>query len=111
MDSAGADVLESRLDRERALPAMLDRYLQYAATDQPVHTWPANSCTGPFPRPAALEGYMPLAAIDWRATTAGGPLAAEANSRLPAPTNADCLSSRYPDMGHVADHLPSSSPT
>jgi len=42
MDSAGADVLESRLDRERALPAMLDRYLQYAATDQPIHTWPAN---------------------------------------------------------------------
>jgi len=32
--------LEPRLGRERALAAMLDRYLQCAATDQPVHTWP-----------------------------------------------------------------------
>jgi hypothetical protein len=32
--------LEPRLGRERALAAMLERYLQYAGTDQPVHTWP-----------------------------------------------------------------------
>jgi hypothetical protein len=35
--------LEPRLGRQRALAAMLERYLEYAATDQPVHTWPANS--------------------------------------------------------------------
>jgi hypothetical protein len=34
--------LEPPLGRERALAAMLERYLQYAATDQPVHTWPTN---------------------------------------------------------------------
>jgi hypothetical protein len=34
--------LEPRLGRERALAAMLERYLQYAATDQPVHTWPTS---------------------------------------------------------------------
>ena len=34
--------LEPQLGRERALTAMLERYLQYAATDQPVHTWPTN---------------------------------------------------------------------
>jgi hypothetical protein len=34
--------LEPRLGRDRALAAMLERYLQYAATDQPVHTWPTN---------------------------------------------------------------------
>src|SRR5829696_4810340 len=32
--------LEPRLGRERALAAMLERYLECAATDQPVHTWP-----------------------------------------------------------------------
>lgn len=32
--------LEPRLGRERALAAMLERYLERAATDQPVHTWP-----------------------------------------------------------------------
>jgi hypothetical protein len=32
--------LEPRLGREDALAAMLQRYLEYAATDQPVHTWP-----------------------------------------------------------------------
>lgn len=31
--------LEPRLGRERALAAMLQRYLESAATDQPVHTW------------------------------------------------------------------------
>jgi hypothetical protein len=30
--------LEPRLGRQRALTAMLERYLEYAATDQPVHT-------------------------------------------------------------------------
>jgi hypothetical protein len=35
-------VLEPRLGREGALAAMLERYLQYAATDQPVHTWPTT---------------------------------------------------------------------
>src|SRR6266508_1614631 len=34
--------LEPRLGRERALAAMLQRYLEYAGTDQPVHTWPTN---------------------------------------------------------------------
>jgi hypothetical protein len=34
--------LEPRLGRQRALTAMLERYLDYAATDQPVHTWPTN---------------------------------------------------------------------
>ena len=34
--------LEPRLGRERALTAMLERYLECAATDQPVHTWPTN---------------------------------------------------------------------
>jgi hypothetical protein len=29
--------------RERALAAMLDRYLACAATGQPVHTWPVTS--------------------------------------------------------------------
>jgi len=32
--------LEVRLGREDALTAMLERYLAYAATQQPVHTWP-----------------------------------------------------------------------
>src|SRR5512132_2367778 len=31
--------LETRLGRERALVVMLKRYLELAATDQPVHTW------------------------------------------------------------------------
>ena len=34
--------LEPRLGRERALAVMLERYLELAATDQPVHTWPTN---------------------------------------------------------------------
>ena len=34
--------LEPRLGRERALAAMLEGYLECAATDQPVHTWPTN---------------------------------------------------------------------
>jgi hypothetical protein len=34
--------LEPGFGRERALAAMLERYLEYAATDQPVHTWPTN---------------------------------------------------------------------
>lgn len=34
--------LEPRLGRERALTVMLERYLEYAATDQPVHTWPTS---------------------------------------------------------------------
>ena len=34
--------LEPRLGRQRALAAMLERYLLYAATDQPVHTWPPH---------------------------------------------------------------------
>lgn len=31
---------ERHLDRHRALAAMLERYLEHAATGQPVHTWP-----------------------------------------------------------------------
>jgi hypothetical protein len=34
--------LEPRLGRERALAVMLERYLELAATDQPVHSWPAH---------------------------------------------------------------------
>jgi hypothetical protein len=34
--------LEPRLGRERALAAMLERYLACAATEQPVHTWPTH---------------------------------------------------------------------
>jgi hypothetical protein len=34
--------LEPRLGRERALAATLERYLDYAATDQPVHSWPTG---------------------------------------------------------------------
>src|SRR5205814_2082744 len=30
-------------NRERALAIMLDRYLQYAQTGMPVHTWPVTS--------------------------------------------------------------------
>jgi hypothetical protein len=33
---------EPGLGRERALAAMLQRYLECAATDQPVHTWPTG---------------------------------------------------------------------
>jgi len=35
--------LERHHDRQRALTIMLDRYLQWAATGLPVHTWPAAS--------------------------------------------------------------------
>ena len=34
---------ERHHDRQRALAIMLDRYLQWAATGLPVHTWPAAS--------------------------------------------------------------------
>jgi hypothetical protein len=34
--------LEPQRGRERALAAMLERYLEHAATDQPVHSWPIN---------------------------------------------------------------------
>jgi gamma-glutamyl:cysteine ligase YbdK (ATP-grasp superfamily) len=34
---------ERRHNRERALAVMLDRYLQYAETGLPVHTWPVAS--------------------------------------------------------------------
>jgi hypothetical protein len=34
--------LEPRLGREGALVAMLNRYLELAATGQPVHSWPAD---------------------------------------------------------------------
>ncbi|HZD69418.1 MAG TPA: glutamate--cysteine ligase [Actinomycetes bacterium] len=34
--------LEPRLGRERALAAMLERYLEYGVTDQPVHVWPSG---------------------------------------------------------------------
>jgi hypothetical protein len=34
--------LEPRLGREPALAATLQRYLEHAATDQPVHTWPTG---------------------------------------------------------------------
>jgi hypothetical protein len=33
---------ERRLDREQALAVLLDRYLEYAAAGEPVHTWPAG---------------------------------------------------------------------
>jgi hypothetical protein len=31
--------LEPQLGRERALAAMLERYMEHATTDQPVHSW------------------------------------------------------------------------
>ncbi|HZD00324.1 MAG TPA: glutamate--cysteine ligase [Actinomycetes bacterium] len=34
--------LEPRLGRDYALAAMLERYLEHAASDQPVHTWPTT---------------------------------------------------------------------
>jgi hypothetical protein len=34
--------LEPRLGRKRALAAMLQRYLEHGATDQPVHSWPVG---------------------------------------------------------------------
>ena len=34
--------LEPRLGRQRALAAMLQRYLEHATSDQPVHTWPTS---------------------------------------------------------------------
>jgi hypothetical protein len=34
--------LEPRLGRQHALAAMLERYLELTATDQPVHSWPSN---------------------------------------------------------------------
>jgi signal transduction histidine kinase len=34
--------LEPGLGRERALAATLQRYLERAATHQPVHTWPTE---------------------------------------------------------------------
>jgi hypothetical protein len=34
--------LEPRLGRERALAVMLERYLEHATTDQPVHSWAIN---------------------------------------------------------------------
>jgi hypothetical protein len=34
--------LQPRFGRERALAVMLERYLECAATDQPVHTWPSH---------------------------------------------------------------------
>jgi hypothetical protein len=35
--------LEPRLDRERAVTAMLERYLEHQQTGEPVHTWPLPS--------------------------------------------------------------------
>jgi hypothetical protein len=35
--------LQPWLGRDRALAAMLDRYMREAATDQPVHTWPTDA--------------------------------------------------------------------
>jgi hypothetical protein len=35
--------LEPRLGRERALAAMLERYLEHQAVGDPVHTWPAEA--------------------------------------------------------------------
>jgi hypothetical protein len=34
------EALEPRLDREDALVAMVNRYLEHAATGEPVHRWP-----------------------------------------------------------------------
>jgi hypothetical protein len=34
--------LEPRLGRQHALAAMLERYLELTATDQPVHSWPIS---------------------------------------------------------------------
>jgi len=34
--------LQPWLGRQRALAAMLERYLEFAASGQPVHTWPTS---------------------------------------------------------------------
>jgi hypothetical protein len=34
---------ETCLDRQQALAVMLERYLECAATGQPVHSWPLPS--------------------------------------------------------------------
>jgi hypothetical protein len=38
---------DQRLDREAAVAAMFQRYVQYAATGEPVHTWPTTPLMGP----------------------------------------------------------------
>jgi hypothetical protein len=35
--------LEPRLGRDRALAAMLERYLELQAAGDPVHTWPVQA--------------------------------------------------------------------
>jgi hypothetical protein len=51
--------LEPRLGREGALAAMLERYLDYAVTDQPVHSWPAGGCVRPPRSSAAVTAAGP----------------------------------------------------
>jgi hypothetical protein len=46
--------LQPRLGRQRALAAMLERYLEHAASDQPVHTWPGDRA----PRPRRDKAYI-----------------------------------------------------
>jgi hypothetical protein len=50
--------LEPRLGRERALAAMLERYLELQLTGVPVHTWPAVAVSGGR-RPAGAPGRRP----------------------------------------------------
>ena len=45
--------LAPRLGRERALAAMLERYLDHQLGGQPVHTWPAPAAVSGGERPAA----------------------------------------------------------
>jgi hypothetical protein len=48
--------LAPRLGRERALAAMLERYLDHQLDGQPVHTWPVPAAVSGGARPAGAAG-------------------------------------------------------
>jgi gamma-glutamyl:cysteine ligase YbdK (ATP-grasp superfamily) len=54
--------LEPSLGRERALAAMLDRYMRHAATGAPVHSWPVPDHARPAPA-AARRRLLELRAV------------------------------------------------
>jgi hypothetical protein len=49
--------LAPRLGRERALAAMLERYLDHQLGGQPVHTWPVPAAVSGGGRPAAAGAW------------------------------------------------------
>jgi hypothetical protein len=54
--------LEPSLGRERALAAMLDRYMRHSATGAPVHSWPVPDQARPAPA-AARRRLLELRAV------------------------------------------------